>query len=158
MANFLLRCEACSLPSYSRFAETTIWPAPGRIAGREKSSHTAELADHPPDRFRVAPRSEAYPICNEPESTFLCRNLRTSRHSAHPRIARSDSLNSSFHQSGTSSRLPQQHSQCIMRERPVFGMRGRGGSSRKVSERMALYLEGKTPLDANDLSPKEATE
>jgi hypothetical protein len=22
---------------------------------------------------------------------------------------------------------------------------------------MALYLEGKTPLDANDLSPKEAT-
>jgi hypothetical protein len=47
--------------------------------------------------------------------------------------------------------------QCIMRERPVFGMRGRGVSSRKVSERMAFYLEGKTPLDANDLSPKEAT-
>ena len=44
-----------------------------------------------------------------------------------------------------------------MRERPVFGMGGRGGSSRKVSERMALYLEGKTPLSANDLSPKEAT-
>jgi hypothetical protein len=36
-------------------------------------------------------------------------------------------------------------------------MRGWGGSSRKVSERMALYLEGKTPLSANDLSPKEAT-
>jgi hypothetical protein len=33
-----------------------------------------------------------------------------------------------------------------------------GGSSRKISERMALYLEGKTPLSANDLSPKEATE
>ena len=32
------------------------------------------------------------------------------------------------------------------------------GSSWKVSETMALYLEGKTPLDANDLSPKEATE
>jgi hypothetical protein len=32
--------------------------------------------------------------------------------------------------------------------RPLFGMRGRGGSSRKVSERMALYLEGKTPLSA----------
>src|ERR1022692_46077 len=45
-----------------------------------------------------------------------------------------------------------------MRERPVFGMRGWGGSSRKVSERMALYLEGKTPLSANDLSPKEATQ
>ena len=47
--------------------------------------------------------------------------------------------------------------QCIMRERPVFGMRGRGGSSRKVSERMAFYLKGKTPLNANDLSLKEAT-
>jgi len=31
------------------------------------------------------------------------------------------------------------------------------GSSWKVSERMALYLEGKTPLSANDLSLKEAT-
>jgi hypothetical protein len=47
--------------------------------------------------------------------------------------------------------------QCFMRERPAFGMRGRGGSSRKVSERMAFYLKGKTPLDANDLSLKEAT-
>jgi len=32
-----------------------------------------------------------------------------------------------------------------------------GGSSWKVSERMTLYLEGKTPLSANDLSLKEAT-
>ena len=32
-----------------------------------------------------------------------------------------------------------------------------GGSSRKISERVAFYLEGKTPLSANDLSPKEAT-
>ena len=53
---------------------------------------------------------------------------------------------------------PSRLGQCIMRERPVFGMGGRGGSARKISERMALYLEGKTPLDANDLSPKEATE
>jgi hypothetical protein len=32
------------------------------------------------------------------------------------------------------------------------------GSDRKIDERMALYLEGKTPLSANDLSLKEATE
>src|ERR1700681_2043135 len=36
-------------------------------------------------------------------------------------------------------------------------MRGWEGSSWKVSERMTLYLEGKTPLSANDLSLKEAT-
>jgi hypothetical protein len=36
------------------------------------------------------------------------------------------------------------NSQCIMRERPVFGMRGWEGSSRKFSERMTLYLEGKS--------------
>jgi hypothetical protein len=35
---------------------------------------------------------------------------------------------------------------------------GRQKEARKSYERMALYLEGKTPLDANDLSPKEATE
>ena len=55
-------------------------------------------------------------------------------------------------------------SQCIMRERPrkylVEQLRtvGRQKEARKSYERMALYLEGKTPLDANDLSPKEATE
>jgi hypothetical protein len=58
---------------------------------------------------------------------------------------------------GEISTIPPINGQCIMRERPVFGMRGWGGSSRKVSERMALYLEGKTPLSANDLSLKEAT-
>ena len=35
---------------------------------------------------------------------------------------------------------------------------GTGGEDRKISWRMALYLEGKIPVDANDLSPKEATE
>ena len=35
---------------------------------------------------------------------------------------------------------------------------GRQKEARKSYSRMALYLEGKTPLDANDLSPKEATQ
>ena len=35
---------------------------------------------------------------------------------------------------------------------------GTGGEDRKISWRMALYLEGKIPVDANDLSPKEVTE
>jgi hypothetical protein len=35
---------------------------------------------------------------------------------------------------------------------------GTEGEDRQISWRMALYLEGKIPVDANDLSPKEATE
>ena len=41
--------------------------------------------------------------------------------------------------------------QCIMKERHRV-------EARQISWRMALYLEGKIPVDANDLSPKEATE
>jgi len=48
-----------------------------------------------------------------------------------------------------------------MRERPgkyLVEDCGAAEEARKSYQRMALYLEGKTPLDANDLSPKEATE
>jgi hypothetical protein len=55
---------------------------------------------------------------------------------------------------------PRGQYQCIMRERSVGAMCGSvrtEGSSRKVGERGARYLEGKIPVDANDLSLKEAT-
>jgi len=48
-----------------------------------------------------------------------------------------------------------------MRERPrryLVEDCGRQKEASKSYKRMALYLEGKTPLNANDLSPKEATE
>jgi hypothetical protein len=48
-----------------------------------------------------------------------------------------------------------------MRERPVYPMGGNcrtAGRYRQISSRMARYLEGKIPVDANELSLKEATE